>query len=134
MTSFACLIKSAVGIFYVYIVFLICYLPLFICLVAIETVDNPSIALKRFFLFSSTLVFLNSSLNPVIYCWKMRHIRQAVLNLLRSISRRNWTSPPTALIVETGFVMLLYSPYLLLLLPRLLYMKTWLIIAVIHTT
>ncbi|XP_020622693.1 melanocortin receptor 5-like [Orbicella faveolata] len=89
MTSFACLIKSAVGIFYVYIVFLICYLPLFICLVAIQTVDNPSIAIKRFFLFSSTLVFLNSSLNPVIYCWKMRHIRQAVLNLLRNISRRN---------------------------------------------
>ena len=30
---------------------------------------------EKVFLLSLTLVFLNSVLNPVIYCWKMRHIR-----------------------------------------------------------
>ena len=95
MASFASHRKSAVGIFYVYIVFWICYLPFLISLVAIE-MKGPSIIFKRFYLFSSTLVFLNSSLNPVIYCWKMRHIRHAVMNILRNLSwHRNRASHET---------------------------------------
>ena len=85
VANFASVVKSAVGIFYVYLVFLICYLPFLVCLVAIE-VNGPSIPLKRVFLFSLTLIFLNSSLNPVIYCWKMRHIRHAIMNILRNMS------------------------------------------------
>ncbi len=84
--SFASLRKSAVGIFYVNIVFWICFLPFFICLTANKTASSPSIALKRFFLFSNSVVFLNSLLNPVIYCWKMRHIRRAVIDILRNMS------------------------------------------------
>ena len=85
MANFASLIKSAFGIFYVYLVFLICYLPFFICLVTIK-INGTSIAPKRFFLFSVTLAYLNSSLNPVIYCWKMRHIRHAIMDILRNMS------------------------------------------------
>ena len=84
MANFTTLVKSAVGIFYVYLVFLVFYLPFFICLVAIE-INGSTIALKRFFLFSSTLLWLNSSLNPVIYCWKMRHIRHAIMDILRNM-------------------------------------------------
>ena len=86
MANSASLIKSAVGVFYVYLVFLICYLPLFVGFVAFA-VNGPSLSLKRFFLFSLTLVYLNSSLNPVIYCWKMRHIRHAILDILRNLPR-----------------------------------------------
>ncbi|XP_078349067.1 adenosine receptor A2b-like [Oculina patagonica] len=85
VANFASLIKSAVGIFYVYLVFLICYLPFLVCLAAIE-VNGPSIPLKRVFLFSLTLIFLNSSVNPAIYCWKMRHIRHAIMDILRNMS------------------------------------------------
>ena len=84
MANFASLIKSVVGVFYVYLVFLICYLPIFISLVA-YAVKGPSLPLKRFHLFSCTLVYLNSTLNPVIYCWKMRHIRHAIVNILRNM-------------------------------------------------
>ena len=84
MANFASLIKSVVSIFYVYFVFLICYLPFFICLITIK-LSGTSVALKRFFLFSVTLVFLNSSLIPVIYCWKMRHIRHAIMDIPRNI-------------------------------------------------
>ena len=77
--------KSAVGVFYVYLVFLVCYLPYCTCLAAIK-INGPSITLSRFYHFSLTLVFLNSSLNPVIYCWKMRHIRHAVMDILRIMS------------------------------------------------
>ncbi|XP_078348695.1 adenosine receptor A2a-like [Oculina patagonica] len=85
MTNFAIVVKSAVGIFYVYLVFLACYLPYFISLASLKIL-GPTITLKRFFLFSFTLVFLNSSLNPVIYCWKLRHIRHAIMDILRNMS------------------------------------------------
>ena len=76
------LLKSTVGIFYVYLVFLICYLPYFICMAVIRSYGS-SIALKHFYFYSSTLLFLNSSLNPIIYCWKMRHVRHAIVDILR---------------------------------------------------
>jgi len=84
MANFSSVIKSAVGVFYVYLVYLVCYLP-FLISAAMFKIYGPSIAWKRYALFSFTLVFLNSSLNPVIYCWKMRHIRHAVMNILRNM-------------------------------------------------
>ena len=78
------LIKSTVGIFYVYIVFLICYLPFRICM-AVIPIYGSNIALKKRFLYSLTLMYLNSSLNPVIYCWKMRHVRRAIIDILRKM-------------------------------------------------
>ena len=79
------LIKSTVGIFYVYLVFLICYLPFIICMAVIQ-IYGSNIALKKLFLYSLTLMYLNSSLNPVIYCWKMRRIRHAIIDILRKMS------------------------------------------------
>ena len=79
------LIKSTVGIFYLYIVFLICYLPFIICMAVIQ-IYGSNIALKKLFLYSLTLVYLNSSLNPVIYCWKMKRIRRAIIDVLRRMS------------------------------------------------
>ena len=76
--------KSALCAFYVYFVFLICYLPEAFTLAAILTGDLNT-ALKISTLSSWTVVFLNSSLNPVIYCWKMRHIRHAIMDILRSV-------------------------------------------------
>ena len=85
---FIVLIKSTVSIFYVYLLLLICYLPFFIC-TAVIRMYGSSIALKQFFLYSLTLIYLNSSLNPVIYCWKMRHVRHAIMDILRKMS---WNS------------------------------------------
>ena len=84
--NFNVLIKSTASIFYVYLLLLICYLPFLIC-TAVIRIYGSSIALKQFLLYSMTLIFLNSSLNPVIYCWKMRHVRHAIVNLLRKMSR-----------------------------------------------
>ena len=83
--NFIVLLKSTVGIFYVYLVFLICYLPSFICMAVIR-IHGSSTALKQFFLYSLTLMYLNSSLNPVIYCWKMRHVRHAIMDILQKMS------------------------------------------------
>ena len=66
--------KSAISAFYVYLVFFLCYLPQ-LCGFVVVTISDFNTGVKVFFLFSTSLVFLNSALNPVIYCWKMRHIR-----------------------------------------------------------
>ena len=76
------LIKSTIGVFYVYLVFLICYLPYLICM-AVIPIYGSTIVLKKLFLYSVTLVYLNSSLNLVIYCWKMKHVRHAIIDILR---------------------------------------------------
>ena len=85
LKNFIVLIKSTVGIFYVYLVFLICYLPHLICMAVIR-IYGSSIVLKKLLLYSLTLMYLNSSLNPIIYCWKMRHIRHAIMDILRKMS------------------------------------------------
>jgi len=76
--------KSAVGTFYVYLVFLICYLPQTCRFIAV-VVSGSSTFTKGLTYYCWTLIFLNSSLNPVIYCWKMRHIRHAILDILRNV-------------------------------------------------
>ena len=76
--------KSAVSTFYVCLVFLVCCLPAYCVLVA-GLNSAPSTASRGVFLYTLTMVFLNSSLNPVIYCWKMKHIRHAVRDILRNI-------------------------------------------------
>ena len=85
MANFASVMKSTIGIFYVYLVFLVCYLPVFIYIIKIKF-NGPTTTEKIYFVYSLTLVFLNSSLNPVIYCWKMRHIRHAIMDILRNMS------------------------------------------------
>ena len=77
------LVYSAVSFFYVYILLLACYLPFLICV----RIEHPSVAIKRFWVVSLTLLFLNSSLNPLIYRWRMRNMRHSILNALRNMSR-----------------------------------------------
>ena len=76
--------KAAVGTFYVYLVFLICYLP-HTCTRIIHRSAGPSTMLLQFGLSTNTLILLNSSLNPLIYSWKMRHVRHAIMEILRNI-------------------------------------------------
>ena len=84
MTNFVRQKKSAVSTFYVYLAFLICCLPEYCASVAGKFLA-PSIALNGLQLYLGSLMLFNSSLNPVVYCWKMRHIRYAIMNMLRKI-------------------------------------------------
>ena len=81
MANSAKLRKTVVATFYVYIVFLVCYLPLF-CVTA--TRGESALGLHLLY-YAATIMNLNSSLNPLIYCWQMRHIRQVVVQILRSV-------------------------------------------------
>ena len=84
MVNNARLRKTAIGTFYVYLVILACYLPAFFIHVNL-TICDQSTLLWHLEWYGLTLLFLNSCLNPLIYCWKMRHIRHAVVDVLRNI-------------------------------------------------
>ena len=104
MANAARLRKSAVGTFYVYLVFLVCYLP-DICIYVASIISGYSkvAVLSR---YTTTLVFLNSSLNPLIYCWKMSQIRRAVTDILRKIMpSRNWEK----LLLRRNLIVLRYD-------------------------
>ena len=84
MANAARLRKTAVATFYVYILFSVCYLPI-ACVGLATVIHGKNAFLSNLWLFTLTVVYLNSSFNPLIYSWKMRHIRQAVLDILRNI-------------------------------------------------
>ena len=76
--------KAAVGTFYVYVVFLICCLLLTCCMIIYLSI-GPHTVLTNLELYTEMLTYLNSSLNPLIYSWKMKHVRHAVMEILRNI-------------------------------------------------
>ena len=75
--------KKVVATLYVFVVYLVCYLPV-ACIVFAKT-NGETVLLSGLEYFTWTLAYPNSSLNPLIYCWKMRHIRQTVMVILRNI-------------------------------------------------
>ena len=66
----------------------ICYLPYGI-VVALTSDRGMSSSLYRAWQFTTTLLYLNSSLNPLLYCWKIREVRQAVKVTLRQLFCRS---------------------------------------------
>ena len=74
MRNLATIMKTAVGVLYVYFAFLVWYFPRFILLDA-RIIIGPNIVRTSFSLYRHTLMFFNSTLNLVIYCWRMRQTR-----------------------------------------------------------
>ena len=67
--------RTVVSIALVQISLVACYVPFLIFLIG--HLDYV------FFLVSTTFVYLNSSLNPFLYCWRIKEVRQAVLGTIK---------------------------------------------------
>ena len=76
--------KAVHGALWVQVTLVICYLPLFIA-VALRRQRGMSLSMFLALQFTLTLLYLNSSLNPVLYCWKNREVRQAVKETLQQL-------------------------------------------------
>ncbi|XP_067053965.1 adenosine receptor A3-like [Acropora muricata] len=76
--------KSSVSsAFYIYLLLLACYLPnIFTNFVFMKSKERMFKILHKYMI---TLVFVNSCLKPLIYCWKLRHIRRTIRMILRNI-------------------------------------------------
>ena len=78
--------KAVISALWLQLALVVCYLPYGIVGI-VWTTSEPSPSLYMAKEFASTLVFLNSSLNPILYCWKIREVRQAVKDTLRHFGR-----------------------------------------------
>ena len=77
--------KSAMASLFVYLVFMVCYLPHICSLLIIATISEQRNDVQLLWLYTLTLSFLNSTLNPLIYGWKMKQIRNTVIGTLRDV-------------------------------------------------
>ena len=76
--------KFAMMSVYVCLVLMLCYLPNICTVFAIAFTSRRSTGIMHSQFYTVTLMFLNSSLNPVIYCWKMKHIRYTIIGFIRN--------------------------------------------------
>ena len=74
-------IKTVSGIIWVQLVLVACYVPFAVA--AVLDVNGVKNDVAR--LTTETLVYLNSSLNPILYCWKIRELKQAVKDTIRRL-------------------------------------------------
>ena len=77
--------KSAMASLYVYLVFIVCDLPTICVLIIVATNSETRIDVSDLQFYTLTLVFLNSTLNPLIYCWKMKRIQHTIVGTLRNL-------------------------------------------------
>ena len=76
--------RSVYNMLYLYAAFVVCYLPQFCILTVIQACGYDRTTNIAMFV-GTTLVFVNSPLNPILYCWRIREIRQVVLRILSDV-------------------------------------------------
>ncbi|XP_078344325.1 histamine H2 receptor-like [Oculina patagonica] len=74
--------KSAKNTFIYYIVMLLCYMPVFIAMAILFISPNHW---TEAWALAETIAFMNSSINPFLYCWRLRELRTAVNKTARKM-------------------------------------------------
>ena len=74
----------AIKTLYVFVVFESCILPYLITLTVL-LISGPTVVLQGTVQLATALMMLNSSLNPIVFGWKMTEIRQIVKNLVKTL-------------------------------------------------
>lgn len=87
--------RSVVSFVLVHLVMLLCYLPYAIAL-AMRAVSGITKEYKLLLNITTTVIFLNSSLNPLVYCWRIREVRTAVGKTLKQLFRKQSESRQTS--------------------------------------
>ena len=75
--------KSALNTFIYYICMILCYFPIFTFMLIVAV--NPDLSGLMIWKVGNTLVFFNSSINPILFCWRLRELRAAVCKTLRQL-------------------------------------------------
>jgi len=73
--------KTVSSTFWVQLALIVCYAPF--CIVSAMHVKEKGYYMA--WLVTTTLVYLNSSMNPVLYCWKIREVNRAVKDTVRQM-------------------------------------------------
>ena len=76
--------KSAWNALIVYVTFLFCYLPFYVSVLFVLIYGEKTSPLIANYA-TLLVIFLNSSLNPLVYCWRYREIRNVVRCSLKKV-------------------------------------------------
>jgi len=76
--------KSFYNMFVIWFLMLLCYLP-GICTSVLFLLIGRSHAMHLAFNFTTSVMFLNSSINPIVFCWRIREFRAAVKKTLKDV-------------------------------------------------
>ena len=79
--------KTVTSAMLVQVALIFCYLP-YIAVTLLKYQEAKRGEISSFFFAETitvTLVYFNSSLNPFLYCWKIKEVRDAVKNTLRQL-------------------------------------------------
>lgn len=70
--------------FWVHLTLVACYLPTTV-VSSFTIAQGASVTLLLAQVWGFTLVYLNSSLNPLLYCWKIKEVRQAAKEIITGL-------------------------------------------------
>ena len=74
--------KTVSSALWVHLTLVVCYIPYTVA-VAVSTLRGKSSSNVMAWNIAATVVYINSSLNPLLYCWKMREVRLAAKETFR---------------------------------------------------
>ena len=91
--------ESAINTFIYYIFMILCYSPVFVSLLMLAIM--PGRLTKTWWTLTNTVTFVNSSVNPFLYCWRKRDLRIIVLKTIRDILYKQTLE--RSVVINVGF-------------------------------
>ena len=83
--------KAVNSALWVQLALAVCYVPKFIMLIVISHRKTYSSHVVIINAIANILIYFNSTLNPFLYCWKIKEVRQAVKQTIRQALCFPWT-------------------------------------------
>ena len=77
--------KTVYSIAWVQLAMVVCYVPFIISAIIVMIKGWRDVSAEIFWPSTVTLLFLNSSLNPILYYWKITEVRQAVKDTVKRL-------------------------------------------------
>ena len=78
--------RTVCTIAWVQLALVFCYFPMFLLMILASVVTTDWYKIGSVFHVSSlTVVYFNSTLNPILFCWKIREVREAVKATVKQI-------------------------------------------------
>ena len=81
--------KSVINMFYLFCVFILSYLPYLSHKILVGILGWRT-SMSVLFSYGLTFVYVNSSLNPVIYCWRIPEVKQLVIGIFYAAKTAIW--------------------------------------------
>ena len=83
--------KAVSSALWVQLALAVCYVPTFLVLLVLATRKTYSSHVVVIYAIANILMYFNSTLNPFLYCWKVKEVRQAVKQTIRQALCFPWT-------------------------------------------